>query len=245
MGLAMPGLRGLVFLLVFLLSAPGAGAIAILQVDDFQDGTTQGWISGAFNPNPPVNLASLGPAGPGDHVLSITGNGVFGSGSNLVAMNPQAGTGTSQWTGNYTAAGVAMIFMTLRNPSNVSLTIRLGLVGGDPNVSDGRFVTTDGILLPPNSGWFSVEFPLTAADLTYSTSFTPTTPITNPTVALTQVSELRILHSTAVNYRGEPIAAQLLVDNVVAVPEPGLPLQLGCAFASLWVARAMRKQRPA
>ena len=30
-----------------------AAAVTIGQIDDFQDGTTQGWGSGLINPNPP------------------------------------------------------------------------------------------------------------------------------------------------------------------------------------------------
>ncbi len=126
-GAAMPGLRVLVCLLFTLLSAPGAGAIAILLVDDFQDGTTQGWSAGSItNPNPPQNAPNAGPAGAGDHALLITAVGGFGPGSNLVALNPVPFTGPSQWTGNYSAAGVAMIFMSVRNPSASALTLRLG-----------------------------------------------------------------------------------------------------------------------
>lgn len=239
----MPGLRGCVCLLAGLLIASSAGAIAINQIDDFQDGTTQGWSAGSvLNPNPPQNLPDLGPAGLGDDVLSITGTGVFGPGANLVALNPVPFTGPSQWTGNYTAAGVAMIFLSVRNPSSSPLTLRLGVGAGDSLVSDGLFATTNGIPIPAQSGWFNVLFPLTAADLTFSFSNTPLTPINNPVVALTQVSQLRILHSTVISFRGEPIAAQLLVDNVVALPEPALSLQLGCALASLWVAQQLRRR---
>jgi hypothetical protein len=242
----MPGLRMLVCVLTTLLLATGADAIAILQVDDFQDATTQSWGTGSLaNPNPPQNVPNVGPAGAGDHSLRITGVGGFGAGSNLVAMNPVPFTGPSQWTGNYSAAGVAMIFMSVRNPSASAITLRLGIGAGNSLLSDGMFATTAGIPIPALSGWPNVSIPLLAANLTFSFSNTPGTPIVNPAVALTDVTQLRILHSTAVNFRGEPIAAQLLVDNVVAVPEPGLPLQLGCAFGSLWVARAMRKRRSA
>jgi hypothetical protein len=247
-GAAMPGLRlfvcAFVCLLVPLSFASAAFGITLGQIDDFQDGTTQGWNSGGANPNPPANAANAGPLGAGDHALSITGNGGFGPGSNLVAMNPQAGFGSSQWTGNYTAAGVGLLFTTLRNPSQVPLSIRIGLVGGT-STSEGRFVTTDAVVVPANSGWFTVDFPIGPADLTFSTSFTPGNPITDPAVALTQVIELRIVHSVAINYRGEPIDAELLVDNIVAVPEPGLVLQLACGIGVLGVARAIRRQRAA
>ena len=37
-----------------------------ILVDDFQDGSAQGWGSGAPNPNPPINVANGGPIGAGD-----------------------------------------------------------------------------------------------------------------------------------------------------------------------------------
>ena len=45
--------------------------ISIGLVSDFQSGTTEGWVSGPFNPNPPTVL--LNGHGPGDHVLEVVG----------------------------------------------------------------------------------------------------------------------------------------------------------------------------
>ena len=107
------------------------------------------------------------------------------------------------------------------------------------------FAGNTAVPINAQSGWRNILIPLTSSDLTFSFSNTPTTPITDPAVALTQVTQLRILHSTALSFRGESINAELLVDNVVALPEPGLPIQFGCALGSLWIAHALHKQRAA
>ena len=39
------------------LAGPGtARGVVLGQVDDFEDGTTQGWMRGAVAPNPPSNI---------------------------------------------------------------------------------------------------------------------------------------------------------------------------------------------
>ena len=30
------------------------------QIDDFEDGTTQGWVEGTSSPNPPINISTGG-----------------------------------------------------------------------------------------------------------------------------------------------------------------------------------------
>jgi hypothetical protein len=177
--------------------------------------------------------------------LLLTANGTFGAGSNLVVMNPPPFTGPSQWTGNYTSAGVGLIWMQVRNPSNSALSLRIGIGAGNSLVSDGMFVTTNAVAVPATSDWRTIVFPLASTDLSFSFSNTPLSPITNPATALTDVTQLRLLHAVALSFRGEPIAAQLLVDNIVAVPEPGLPLQIGCALGALGAVEAIRKLRRA
>jgi hypothetical protein len=242
----MPGLRFVVLLVLVSISAARADAIALLSPDDFESGTTEGWgVGSATSPHQPSVALDAGPLGTGDDSLLLTSSGSFGAGSNLVVMNPVPFTGPSQWTGNYTAAGVGMIWMQVRNPSNASLSLRIGVGAGNSLSSDGFFVTTNAIAVPANSGWRTLAFPLSAADLTFSLSTTPLTPISNPATALTDVTQLRLLHAVAVSFRGEPIAAQLLVDNVVAVPEPAFLLQLGCAISALGALEAVRKLRGA
>ena len=115
-----------------------AVAIVVGQTDTFENGTTQGWISGAVNPHPPVNIATGGPQGAGDHFLKVTSSGGFGAGSKLVTFN------TTQWIGNYTTAGIVAIGMDLNNLGNTDLVIRLALNG-----PGGEIATLNGISLPP------------------------------------------------------------------------------------------------
>ncbi len=63
------------------------------QIDDFEDGTTMGWMEGFPSPNPPVNIASCRPAGTGDNYLQNISSGGFGPGSAQVMFNHD------QWTG--------------------------------------------------------------------------------------------------------------------------------------------------
>ena len=106
-GISIP--VGTLCALVVLGLASGAPAVTLDQADDFQDGTTQGWHTGAANPNPPSEVADGGPDGDGDGFLRIEGNGQDGAGGNLVAFN------TAQWSGDYLAAGVGEIRADLRN----------------------------------------------------------------------------------------------------------------------------------
>ena len=171
------------------------------QEDDFENGTTQGWVSGSPNPNPPVNVSSGGSAGTGDNYLRMTSNGSLGRGGKLVAFN------SSQWRGNYTAANIVAISANVKNFGASNLNLRLALRG-----PGGYVYSITGVSLPSSSGWQSVVFPVTTADLTGSAAVSAT---------LANVTEVRLLHRTTPGFRGDPISATLGVDNLVA--EPGSP----------------------
>ena len=103
------------FLVVLGLFSQASGAV-IGQVDNFEDGTTQGWVVGllgAPSPAPPQNIPNGGPLGAGDNYLQLTSVGGSGAGNRLVVIN------LAQWAGNYTAAGVTFIGMDLRNLDRV------------------------------------------------------------------------------------------------------------------------------
>ena len=203
------------------LAAP-SWAIALGQFDDFQDGTTQGWGSGAANPNPPLNVADVGPAGAGDHVLQITSAGGFGPGSALVASN------ASQWSGDYTAEQVTMIVAQVNNVGPVGLTLRLAFDG-----AGGRFSTSVGVSVAAGSGWQTIGFPVEPGDLTGVGG-------TDVNATLESVSRLRLLHASSPAFSGDRIAAQLWVDNLMAVPEPSTLLLFAAGMVAL---RALRPPR--
>ena len=209
------------FLLITLLLASvlqrSAWAVSIGQVDNFEDGTTQGWLGGlgAFpNPAPPLNALG-GPAGANDNYLLLTALGGNGPASKLSVLN------LSQWSGNYIAAGVGSITMDLRNLGSTDLSLRLALedpVGGPP--SNIAF-SGSAFLLPAGGGWTTAVFPIAPSDLLPALGSINT--------ALTNTTAIRLYHSPAPNVPNPvfPIAsvvAQLGVDNIRAganVPDGG------------------------
>ncbi len=193
--------------------ACGASAITLGQVDDFQDGTPQGWTAGFSHPLPPSVSEDSGPAGGGDDALLIQTNGAeIGPGSKLAAFNQ------SQWLGDYTAAGVSAIKVDLSNPNSVALSIRVVLDG-----LGGKFAS-DAFELAPSSGvWTTALFPLDAAGLNAADG------INNLPATLSNTFDFRIIHNSAVSHQGAPVgvdgnvfAAQLLIDNITAV---GVPIE--------------------
>jgi hypothetical protein len=195
-----------------------AAPIDVGQIDDFQDGTTQGWGSGAANPNPPINAADAGPEGIGDHSLLITSSGEIGfPGSNFVAFN------MSQWAGDYLTPEVDPIVMDVNNVGIADLDLRLAFNG-----PGGWFASAVAVPLNVDSGWQEVGFPIGTADLT--SDFVEGGFDVDATLA--DVTELRLLSAASPNFRGDTIAAQLLVDNI-AVPEPSRPVLLAAGLSAL------------
>lgn len=193
--------------------------IAVGTFDGFQDGTTQGWVAalaGADPPFPPTAVANAGPTGAGDFALRLTSTGaVSGPGGRLVVNNVDL-----RWTGDYPAAGVVSIMLDVNNLNDFPLTLRLGFAEPPPVSIGGRWVTS-GKVVPETSGWQTLDFSIAPEDLLPGDEFASDVDVT-----LANVGVIRLLHSVAVMYRGEAIAAQLDVDNLEAVPEPSLWLGL-------------------
>jgi len=180
-----------------------AAAITAGQVDDFQDGTLQGWGSGLSNPNGPANENGRGPGGEGDRALVATATGgPVAAGAKIVIFNQ------AQWTGNFLDAGVNALRADLHNLSDEDMTIRVALRG-----SGGAFATVHGVELPGGEeGFVSAAFSLAPEDLTWVGDGS------NDVMAtLGSVTELRILHTTEPDQRGDPVEGQLAVDNVTAL----------------------------
>jgi hypothetical protein len=200
------------------------------QMDDFQ-GSLDGWQSGlpvSPNPTPPSIVPNVGPSGAGDTAMEITSSGGLGAGSALVAFN------TAQWDGNYVAAGVTSITVDFRNTGNTDLTMRLAFRGPDLTT---WFVTNLGFDLLVGSAWQKVQFSLAETDLTrvagtqtYATTFG-------------NVSEMRILDNPALAFRGAPVAAALLVDNVTGVPEPSASAAV-LALSAVLTVTCLRRNTP-
>jgi len=197
---------------MILLTARNLRAVEANQWDNFSDNTTQGWISGGPNPNPPINISGGGPNGDDDYFLQVTSTGGSGPGSMFITFN------NSQWTGNYIAAGVTVISMHVNNFGTTDLLLRLAFAG-----SGGNFWTINAEPIPANSGWVTANFSIQPMDLAGGNNVNNT---------LNNVTQLRLLHSVTGGYQGDPIVAQLGIDNITAAPQP-LPVELTSFTAAL------------
>ncbi|MEE2663000.1 MAG: hypothetical protein VX681_02680, partial [Myxococcota bacterium] len=213
--------------------------ITVGQFDDFEDGTTQGWVVGTgFGVTPlvpPASVPDAGPTGLGDDALRLTGIGGFGPGGKLVVDNHDAA-----WTGDYTAAGVGAILLDVNNLVAAPLTIRLALQP-PPGVVGGGTWITPGIVVPavdPElSGWTTLEFAIQAGDLIMPIDAVAT----DAAATLAGVGGLRILHAAGDTFRGDVIAGQLDIDNIEAVPEPSVALVSATSLATLCALRVARR----
>jgi len=196
-----------------IVATPARAAIIAGQTDDFENATVAGWTSGGSNPNPAANVSTGGPAGDNDNFMRLTATG-SGSGGRLVAFN------SDQWTGDFRAAHVDEIRMEVNSfsivppptPQQETLKLRLILIDSADAIT---LCTLGDVSITPGSGWQSVTFPLTAANLSGG----------DVNTALAHVTEMDLVHSpTAIFSRqsSPPIVAQLGVDNIraVSVPEP-------------------------
>jgi hypothetical protein len=200
--------------IAFATVAAPALPITLGMVDTFQGASSEGWASGVINPTPPVVVADGGPDGAGDAFLRLNSSGGFGPGGKLVVFNGL------QWAGNYTAAGVSSIAMHLNNLGSTDLSLRLFLESATPGVNSASL---DPVALPAGGGWTRVRFAVDPLSLSGP----------DPGAVLAKVGMLRLYHGSAAAYPGEPISAQLGIDNVTAVPEPGRALLLGTGLALL------------
>jgi len=182
------------------LSFGSSFAISFGQIDDFEDGTAQGWDEGNPSPNPPVNIASGGPAGAGDHYLQNVSSGGFGPGSRMIMFNQ------AQWSGDYVAAGVSRIVMWVANFGAADLYVRVAFQGGST-----IYASTNAHVIPPGGVWQQVTFELTTTELTlFSGSQSLAT-------ALANVTEMRILSAAAgPTWYGDNVAGTMGVDGVEA-----------------------------
>jgi hypothetical protein len=212
-----PMLGGVVAFALF--AAPAAG-IVLGQVDDFQNGTLQNWGGGAS----PFNVSTGGPDGDGDRYLRIST-----AGGNLGANN------VAQWTGDYIAEDVLSVNVHLNNLGANPLSIRLSLFG-----PDGTYSSTIATVLPAASGWVSVEFLLDEAEFTQTQGFATFDQV------LASVQTLLLRHDPdPIDPPGtpNPVTGTLGIDNITALPEPGVIPVLATGIATLLRLRAHRLGR--
>ncbi|MHC4487367.1 MAG: hypothetical protein ACYS4T_19575, partial [Planctomycetota bacterium] len=203
---------------VFMLQAPEALSIPVVaRVDDFEDGTLQGWSGGAEQ----NNIATGGPSGAGDNYLEIhrpTASAPFPF--HLGTKN------TTTWSGDYLTVGIKTIEMDVNTISITSgpanLSLRIMLLG-----PGGAFSSKDPITIITEGGWQHIEFGLTRSDLvrTFGSGATYADPgpgIDDLTETLRNVGTLLIRHDpapspTPVGLHPQHILATLGIDNITAV----------------------------
>ncbi|MCG8405617.1 MAG: PEP-CTERM sorting domain-containing protein [Phycisphaerales bacterium] len=202
----MRGILPVLLLAALAAAVVPAKATPILgQVDDFEDGTTQNWTVGGAHPNPPVNIATGGPAGANDNYLEVEGLGGFGPGSKLGTFN------LVQWAGDFLANGVNAIQADMRVFEGADLEMRVFMQG-----AGGDFTSLLAQTVPADGQWHTITFNVSAAGLTAvgGTSV-------NDTLANANRVLLRHQPGGPVGIGGAPgVDAVLGIDNVRALPEP-------------------------
>lgn len=183
-------------------------AISLSTFNNFEDATTQGWIIGnATATNGPQNIATGGPTGVDDNYLQNQSDGV-GTDGKFVFFNT-----TTDWTGNWTAAGVTYITFMVNNTGSTILKLRIAIDG-----TGGRWCSTLPITVNPSSGWIPISIPVSAGDFSSAGGGDITTTLSN-------VTTMRILSNASVSYVGENIVGQAGFDNIAA-DNAALPVEL-------------------
>lgn len=128
-----------------------ARAISLTTLNDFQDGTLQGWNSGSGH----ANIATGGPGGAGDRFLEVDGTV-----RSRLATHNQA----DEWLGDYGAAGVTAIVADFMTTHTSPLDMRTVLFG--PTTVSSRFTSSDSVPLLNDGQWHELVFPVGVDELT-------------------------------------------------------------------------------
>lgn len=176
-------------------------------INDFQSGSTEGWVHPISNSFEPTIASDTGSAGTGDHalLLSASGDGGRAAGSRLLALNRSA-----PWTGAVNP-DITAITMDLNGLDN-DLQIRIAVGSGTGRA--GTWYASETAYSLTGNNWQSHSFSLSDLVLANGGSESLETVLSN-------IAEFRILHSTSTNFIGDKINASFAVDNISAVPVPG------------------------
>ncbi|MCA0153411.1 T9SS type A sorting domain-containing protein [Winogradskyella vincentii] len=195
--------RTLLLFSICLISFGLTAQVVLNQVDDFQGGTTENWrIGGAGNAsNGPINVADAGPSGVGDNCLQYTSLG-----SGTVASKMVFYSQNSQWSGDFTTAGVDEINFDVNVQTN-DLNLRIAMQG----TNGTRICTTNAINVPSNGTWSNITIPIDASDFSIVSGGGDAASV------LTDVFTIRILSSSTPTWaNADIISAVIQVDNILA-----------------------------
>lgn len=206
-------MKGPILIVVLALGAACAQAqIVSGQVDTFAT-DVQGW-QGAT-----PTWTSSGGVGDSSY-LNLHSTGGFGQSSKMATFN------VSQWTGNFTSAGVGAIDVDFNNLGATDLEMRLVL--WDPAIATA-WVSNNSAVLAAGSGWTHFTYSL-------SDAFTQVEGTTSFADTLANVGRMMFRNNPgAPSDSGVATVATLGVDNITAtpVPEPASMAALGLGVAAL------------
>ncbi len=190
------------------IAAEAASPVPLFQRDDFQDGSLQNWDGQSVR----TNVATGGPHGDGDRYLRVAP-----SPDGHVGAKNQVQWGGRPWQGeitkDYVTNGITGIAADVYNFGPDPLHLRILLTG------HGRWASKDPLILPPDSGWQHTVFWL---DEEHLVQVQGSEPLVN---GLRDLSRYVIHHDPAPpsgHGGGVAVDAVLGIDNITAVPEPGM-----------------------
>jgi autotransporter-associated beta strand protein len=205
--------------LVTFVAFPAVGECVVLNQTDLFQGSLDGWTDGHAGNNVAL-VATGGPNGANDSYLQVS-SGTFGLEPKLITFNQM------QWTGNYVAAGVASVSMSLKNFGGTTIPIRIAIRDGIGGQTVGGYSSTNAFSLPADGQWHTAQFLLDAADLTpVGTGLPPLA------TELTAVQDFRLLSAAQPAIIGDTISARIGVDDITALPPP--PMVWTGATSTSW-----------
>jgi hypothetical protein len=147
---------------------------------------------------------------------------------------------TSQWIGDYAAAGITTLLLDVRNENAFPLEMRVGLAQGavGSGGAGDTYVSASAVSVAADGQWHRIA--LSLAPGAFAPHAANSNPAPDAAAALANVSHFRLLHNPAANFLGANVPATFFVDNIRAVPEPGGML---LAAGGIGSALLMRRRR--